>query len=492
MVQVYQRVIAGSVGSTPLLVASVRATRGGHRWTGEVRNPGFDELAVTTQLFAIVQGGYVPLRPMAQSGEVPEILAPGPGPLPPPAARMELNKRVQWPDPVVTTVDQALANGQAETIVQNAVRLIDRGELPKARILLQLLIERRPTTDAAYVELARVAMKSNWSPQGRREAEALIRSALQISPNSANAKILLGYVLAHEGRFKEAEPLFVQVAPSNPPNLYLWANWGEMLVMQNKKDAAIAKYREAVIRPPTRDTYDRARQDAFTNLLQLLEERQDLAGMESMYRQRAAEYPDADCFGPDYARFLVLQRSDPEGAAAALRVSPAPECAADRTREVQGLVHYVNWSRSTDTARVELLLRARAFLPAGPRLFYALASNDRTAAIAQQLIANGDALDAQDFRGYDALGYALTAGEVAVTRRLLRLGAKPLAAIGPERMPAALIPVLSGDLESIRVLQRAGVDYAKLSFKGMTAIDHARNIGDKKLLLLLNQKAGAV
>jgi len=282
------------------------------------------------------------------------------------------------------------------------------------------------------------------------------------------------------------------VAPSNPPNLYLWANWGELLAMQGKKDAAIAKYREAVTRPPTGNTYDRARQDAFAYLLYLLDGKQDTDGVEAMYRQRAAEYPDTDCYGVDHARFLALRRLDPERASAALQAAPSPQCHPDRKREVQGLVYYLNWFRASAATRGESLLQARVFLPAGPRLFYVLATSDQSIAIAQQLIAAGDKLDAQDSRGYDALGHALSAGETAAARRLLRLGAKPLAELGPERMPAALLPVLKGDLESIQMLQRAGVDYSKLSYRGMTALDHARSVGDKKLLRLLDQKAGGI
>jgi Tfp pilus assembly protein PilF len=468
-------------GSTPGSVAqnhmtgAASAKRGANHYSGEIHNPRPYEMAVTTQVYATMQVAGVP-RPA-------------------PIARIALDQRIQWPDPVVLEVEQAIAAGRPETIVQRAVGLIDSNERPKlenARALLQALVERRPRTDSAYVELGRVAMKTNWSAVGLREAEALIRSALQISPDSANAKILLGYVLAHQGRFRDAEPLFVQAAASNPPNLWLWANWGQLMDMQGKKEAAIGKYREAVTRPPTKDTYDRARQDAYSHLLLLLAHRGDLDGIEALYKQRAQEYPGSECFSIEYARFLVLQRADAARATAVLRDSPAPQCDAAKTREVQGLAHYVNWSRAQDPGRAESLLQARAFLPAGPNLFYALASTDRTAAIVQQLIASGDKLGAQDNRGFDALGYALRTGDAVIARRLLRLGAKPDAEEGPERMPAALIPVLTQDLEIVRLLQRAGVDYNRLRFQGTTAVEYARNLGNSKLMEVLDPKAGAL
>ena len=470
-VRMYQMVDMGF--GTPLIsqVGYRNAVRGANQYTTEVANPPMYEAHTTTQVYAVI--------------EVP----PGP-----PIARVKVDQRIAWPDPVVVEVEQAVAAGQQEAIVQKAVPLIDlgqRAQLVKARTLLQTLVDKSPRTDSAYVELARVAMKSNWSPSGLREAETLIGSALQIRPDSANAKILLGYVYAHQARYKEAEQLFADAATSNPPNLWLWANWGEVLAMQGRKDESIAKYREATTRPPTKDTNDRARHDAYGRLLRLLEDRGDLDAVEALLKQRAAEYPLTLCFGVDHARFLVLQRGDLPAAIAVLRDTPSPRCDEDTTRTVQGLARYMAWSLAPDGPdRAQFLLQARAFLPAGPGLFYALAGSDRGVTVAQQLVATGEKVTVKDDREMDALAYALSNADTATTRRLLRLGAQPTAEVGPERMPAALIPVLTRDFDGIRVMQRAGVDYAKLRYRGSTALDHARERGDDKLLQLLDPRAG--
>lgn len=410
-------------------------------------------------------------------------------------AQVAVDHRIQWPDPVLAKVEKALADGKPEAVVQQAIALIDTGhrhELQQARSLLQALVDKSPNTDPAYVELARVAMKTNWSPTGLRDAENLITSALQIRPDSANAKILLGYVYAHQGRHRDAENLFTEAAAANPPNLWLWANWGEVLAMQGKDAAAIAKYREAVTRPPTGDTYDRARWDAYSNLLRLLALRNDLDAMEPLLKQRAGEYQGRDCFGVHYARFLVLHRADVARAVDTVRESPSPQCDAGRTRELQGLAFYVTWSQGKDPERAESLRQARAFLPVGPNLFYELASTDRAVPVAQQLLRAGEKIGVQDDRQMDALAYALRNGESAIARRLLRLGANPLAEIGTEKMPAALIPVITRDLESIRLLQRAGVDYTKVRYQGMTAVDVAKGQGDTKLQRLLDPRGGSL
>ncbi|HET7525042.1 MAG TPA: tetratricopeptide repeat protein, partial [Burkholderiaceae bacterium] len=230
-----------------------------------------------------------------------------------PIAAQQAAVDITWPDWNTWARDRDLAGKTPEQIVDRAVALIDAGsrwELAEAKRLLERILTKSPQADAAYVELARVAMKSNWGPEGLHHAEGLIQSALQIRPDSGNAKILLGYVFTHQGRYRAAEALFEDASKTPSKNLWLWANWGEALAMQGKFDAAVEKYREALAKPPTRDTYDRARLDAYWKLLALLERRKDFDGMEVLHKQRVADYGPRDCHGTDYARFLLQHRGD--------------------------------------------------------------------------------------------------------------------------------------------------------------------------------------
>jgi tetratricopeptide (TPR) repeat protein len=472
-IRVFQ-VVTGGGNAAPIdwQVGGRTVVPGTHHYRTEVFNPNVHTMYVTEKVFAQLD------------------VAPGPA-----FAKVGADQRIQWPDPVKVEVEQALTAGKPEVIVEKAVAMIDSGEahqLQGARTLLQALVEKSPNTDAAYVELARIAMKTQWNSDGLRNAEALIGSALQIRPDSANAMILLGYVYSHQSRHKEAEKQFAEAAKANPPNLYLWANWGDLLVMEGKNDAAIRTYREGIARPPTRNTYDRARWDIYARLMGLLEARQDLDGVEALHRQRAGEYPTTACFGMDYARFMVLQRGDTGAAQAVMQAAPSPDCDESHKRFVSGLAHYVTWSQAPETDRPESLRQARAFQPVSPLLFYTLASSERGLAVIKQLLAAGEKLGMQDNQQLDALTYALRNREGPVARRLLRLGANPVAEIGPEKMPAALIPVITRDLDGIRMMQRAGVDYARLRYQDTTAVDHARQQGDTKLLQLLDPKGGKV
>ena len=468
--------VAGSATVPPMEwhIKTVKAVPGEHRFEGEIVNPSVHDMYLTQKVIVRLSAAYTS-----------ETLATS-----------SLDHRIQWPDPMTLEVEGAVASGTHETLVQKAADLIDTGrqhQLQQARKLLQTLVDKSPRTDAAYVELARVAMKTNFNDSGLAEAEALIKSALQIRPDSANAKILLGYVYAHQGRYKEAEALLEQAAAVNPPNLWLWANWGQLLVMQGKPEAGIAKYREAIQRPPTRNTYDRARWDAYANLLQLEQQREDMARVEALHKQRVQDYPGAFCFSVDYARFLVLQRGDTAASQVVLQEAPSPECAESHKRLVHGLVRYVAWAHSNAGVDKENLLRqARVFHTVNPALFYELAQSDRGVPVARQLIAAGEKIGMQDERQLDALTYALRDGQVAVARRLLQLGASPAAEVGAEKMPVALVPVINRNFEGIRLMRRAGVDYAKLRYQGTTAVEYARQQGDTKLLEVLDPKSGKV
>src|SRR5688500_12191903 len=143
--------------------------------------------------------------------------------------------------------------------------------------------------------------------------------------------------------------------------------------------------------------------------------------------------------------------------------------------------------KATPRAALESLHQARVYLPAGPRLLYQLATSDRTVGAAKRLIDDGESIGQRDNHKLDALAHALKARDHAAARRLLRLGARPEALVGDHEMPVALLPVVTSDFDGIRLMQQFGVDYAKLRFRGLTAIDHARRIGDQRLLEALDR-----
>jgi Tfp pilus assembly protein PilF len=407
-------------------------------------------------------------------------------------AREVMTHRIEWPDQVSWARDKDFATQTSAEILDKAVLLIDIGareSLEEARDLLERLLRREPRFDPAYVELARVAMKTNWGPQGLRQAEMLLTSALEIRPDSANAQILQGYVYAHQGRFKPAQAMFEQAAKADSKNLWLWANWGQLLVKQGNIQAGIAKYREAITRPRTFDTYDKARLDAYQKLIGLLIKRNDLDAVENLYKQRTEEFGSGTCFAVEYARFLLQQRGNSEQAIERAQRASDEQCKGDEAREVLGLAYYTAWAAAEPAKQGDLLRQARVYVPTGSRLLYQLAASPLTLAALQRLKAVGESIDQLDNRRSTALALALEESDLAAAERLLKLGASTSVPVGPFEMPVALLPVVKEDIDAIRLMQRSGVDYSKLRYRGMTALDHARSVGNQKLIDALDRKA---
>jgi tetratricopeptide (TPR) repeat protein len=462
----------GAVGALePSQAGNRNMVRGANTLTIDLQRPGEDSVRTTKEIVANIwlRGTVVQTQRLART--------------------------IEWPSFEAMQVDSEMGSKTPDEILAHAVQLIDSEQeagLRRAKLLLERLVAVNPQNDAAFVEMARIAMKQQWGVEGLSQAEALIRSALQLRPDSVNAKILLAYVYSNQKRYKEAEPLFIEASKVDTPNLWLGTNWGEMLQQQGKTSAAIAKYREVLAHPPAQDTYDRARRHAAGRLMALLNAGKDLDAIEVLHKQLTGDYGANNCYGVDYARFLVQQRGDTTAGMAMAQRASTSRCDEEAARQVLGLAHYLAWSRSKEPGRAEALRQARIVRPVGPALIYELAMSERTLPAIQQLIAEGERVDQLDNSRVTALAYALRANDLTAARRLLRMGAKPDALVGDEQMPLALMPVLTGNLESIRLMQSSGVDYSKLRYKGMTALDHARSIHDGKLLQALDPKAGSL
>jgi tetratricopeptide (TPR) repeat protein len=397
-----------------------------------------------------------------------------------------IDQRIEWPDMDSWFFDRQWAGKSNDDILRAAIYNIDAmpdaGALREARKLLERLVQRDPKCDQCHIEFARIAMKSNWGPEGLRQAESYIATARKIKPDSANAKILLGYVYVHQGRLTDAEALFTDAARSNPPNNWLWANWGELLLKQGKVEPAIAKYREALRRPATGFPFDYARLDAFDRLLAIYEQKGNTVGIGELLKQHAEEGAPGSCAGERYARFLILRVGDGALARQVMDREMAMGCSLDSARQVLGMAYYVDWSKSVDPPKDELLHKARMYFPSSVTLVEFLASSDKTMDTLRLLLKQGEAVDQVDNQGSNAMARSVDRGDVESVHRLLQVGASPQARVGPAAMPVALLPVLAGNIPMIRVFKRAGVDYANVQFQGATAIEIARRAGDRRVV----------
>jgi ankyrin repeat protein len=210
--------------------------------------------------------------------------------------------------------------------------------------------------------------------------------------------------------------------------------------------------------------------------------------MEALYKQRVAEFGQGSCYTADYARFLLEVRGDTQAAIDLAKGALHQNCDDSESREILGLAEYVKWAAMTGPLSVESLNQARIFLPAGPKPLYLLAASDRTNPAARKLIAAGEQIDQQDNAKLTALAYALQNQDLGAVRRLLALGARPETPVGGAGVPVALLPVLNADIEGVRLMRQNGVDYSKLRYRGATALEIAKGLGNPALFEALGGK----
>lgn len=409
-------------------------------------------------------------------------------------ASASVDRDVLWPTAEAAQA-YAILNGKTpEAAVNLAGAYVDKGDeasLKLARRVLLAVVNGTPQVESAYVELSRVTMKQNWTQEGLRDAESLLRSALQLRPDSVDARVVLAYVRGWQNREAEAEALFTELAAIQPPvaNLWLWVNWGELRERQGRADEALEKYRQALAVKPTGDRMDQARESAYDRAIRLLERRSEADAAEALHRQHIADYPQFWCHPADYARFLALWRGDT--AEAQRQLDAAAQCDPEYRRTVGALVTYIAWSQAEAAPGTELLLKARALAPVSPRLMADLAISDRGVAVVRKLVASaGEKVDRTDGQQMNALAYALANGEIAAAERLLKAGARTDALVGQQPVPVALIPVMARQFDAIRLLRRAGVDYGRLRLDGVSVLEHVRRSGDQDLLRALEGGGG--
>jgi hypothetical protein len=181
-------------------------------------------------------------------------------------------------------------------------------------------------------------------------------------------------------------------------------------------------------------------------------------------------------------------RGDTQGAIDLATGALHQNCDDTESREILGLAQYVKWGATTGPASAESLNQARIFLPAGPKPLYLLATNDRTVPTARKLIAAGEPIDQQDNEKLTALAYALQNEDLSAAKRLLALGARPEIPVGAAGIPVALLPVLSADINAVRLMRHSGVNYSKLKYRGATAMELAKEIGNPALIDALGAK----
>jgi hypothetical protein len=82
------------------------------------------------------------------------------------------------------------------------------------------------------------------------------------------------------------------------------------------------------------------------------------------------------------------------------------------------------------------------------------------------------------------------ANDNTAARQLVSFGAKFDDLVGEEQYPVAIIAFLNQDVEAIAIMQQNGVNFAKLKFKGISAVEYAKKLNNKEILAIVAKSSG--
>jgi len=400
--------------------------------------------------------------------------------------RVVLSKDIEYPIdwPRLPYIQNPVpdAKKDVETLYREAVAEIDYSSsesLKNARAKLEIIVARDAGFAPVYPELARYYMGANRGSAGLRQAERVLGSGLAIDPEHANSYVLLGYVYVHQGRYQEAGDAFLKASQIGTDNLWLFANWGELYLMQGRVADAIEMYRKAIAGDRPYNTYDRARKDSYRHLIDIFRLTKDVESANEIHLERIAEYGTNECFPYYYAKFRQRYFDDADTALEYAKRALDAGCRHQaEVRKVIGIAYYSKWSATLIPEEKQLYLtQARLFFAEGPGLIFRLAQSGKTAPVIKGLIGDGISVDVTDNNGLTALAYALKNDDMEAVKRIISLGGDPNVTVGEGEISLLAIAVMKQNRESVIYLIENGADISGQAYEGVSLLEFAENMG---------------
>lgn len=395
--------------------------------------------------------------------------------------------RINWPTMHAYQQRRFYAQRSSDELLVLATEKVDEGTQQSfdiARQYLEKLVVDDPERSEVYVQLARLSLNEKAGEVGFSEAKQYLETALQFDAKNTNALILLGRVYTNQQRYDAAQEVFENTARIGTESLWLWVNWGSLHLAQGREDDAIAMYRKAIAGKRPNDRNDRARLDAYNRLMLLFTQQQRLDDVEALHRQRTSEFDIYACYFNEYAEFRLNLRADYQGAIEVGHKALEGGCTHPVARETLGLAYYLR-AAEMKTGNAAEQARAKVYFPEGARLYYRLAVLDSDGLAQELLEGYREQLNARDQNGFSAMAYALGEKKLPAARQLYARGASLTQPVGPQDYPLALLPVFYGYAEGVGFLIEEGVDYSKVEYEGVSAVEYAMRQQDPHIAQLI-------
>jgi tetratricopeptide (TPR) repeat protein len=227
-----------------------------------------------------------------------------------------------------------LDRNNPELLLLKGKRLVAEGQLDAGIHEMREAVKVDPTRAQFYVDLARALM---LKPEGAREAQDALTTAIRTLPDSPRLMVLLGQAYRRQGHLDEAIAQFNK-ALADPKARNPDARLQLGLAYREKGDA---KEAEKQLVRASQEYLGQARRiaETFTELGRTYEALEDRARADDAYQKALnsdADYPESYFF---YARFLATDRKAKDKARASalayLRLDPRGEHAAEAQRIAQ-------------------------------------------------------------------------------------------------------------------------------------------------------------
>lgn len=385
---------------------------------------------------------------------------------------------------------------KVQDLYRDAYHLIDDGRFKKARQKLETLLELDPDFPRAYLELARIEMKTNW-PKGLQKAEKLILIAKSLDENLADTNILLGYVYTNLEKFQKAETLYLQAEEVGTDNLWLYANRGLNFQKQNKPQEAIIEYLKV-----TNSEHLELRKNfnvafwvfRYSDLYKMMVQENKLEEADGLYEKnhtiinftpsgKRVLYDQCVFMRQAKHRLYYLENADD----AISSISKARDIGCDKNGELLSIAYYVKWSElkkeGVDLTAANIALRkAQAFSPDDNKLITALLETDKTKLLIKEI--EGLDINSSSSDGITALSNQVATMAYKNVEFLLQAGADPNKKEVSDHIMShpLIISGINRDEKMIKLLIKYGADPNENFRDGYTVKDVLLQYGIDKSL----------
>ncbi len=182
-----------------------------------------------------------------------------------------------------------------------------------AREILFGILERNQHYPPAYRELARYYIMSghisyqNFQVGSLENAEAVLRQAIDIDPDYADAYVLFGHLYRLMDRRKDAKEALVKAEKLGTDLPWLHLNWADLLVEGGQYKEAVERY-ESVLKGGTKNK--KAIHVAFEGLIDIYTATQQFDKADRIYRKNIEADPTNAWSYGNYAEFLLCDRDN--------------------------------------------------------------------------------------------------------------------------------------------------------------------------------------